>query len=98
MNRLDPDLKRLLRRSRPAVHERPDAAPFGFAGRVVAGWSGKNPESKEPGLHRLFAAVAGLACLLILGSGLFLFQQTRTPGLASDFSSAAQFVANTLAP
>ena len=98
MNRLDPELKRLLRRSRPATGEQTTEMPFGFSGRVVADWAGKRSEPKDPGRHRLFATVVWASCLVIAGCGLFLVQQSRTPRLASDFSTAAQFLANALAP
>ena len=98
MNRLDPDLKRLLRRSRTPQADARAEAPLGFAGRVVAGWQRATPESAAQGLNRLFATVAWTAALVVVGCGLFLLQQAREPRLIAEFSTAAQFLAKTLAP
>jgi hypothetical protein len=98
MNRLDPDLKRLLRESVPASSKKPTDAPFGFSGRIVANWSQNRSEPIDSKLNPFFGAAAWMSCLIIVGCGLFFAQQTRTPQLAADFTYAAQFLANTFAP
>jgi hypothetical protein len=98
MNRLDPDLKRLLRLSREEASTASTDAPFGFAGRVVAGWQEASAEPAVQGLNRLFSTVAWTAAAVVAGCGLFLLQQAREPRLVSEFSTAAQFLAKTLAP
>ncbi len=99
MNRLDPDLKRLMIWSRHAPPPAsPDDAPLGFSSRVVAGWHLESPIAPILDLQRYVAIAAWASALVILCGVLFFVNQTRAPKLAVDFTSAAQFLARYVAP
>jgi len=88
MNRLHPDLKRLMAWSSRSLPPEPDGAPFGFAGRVVAAW---NPD-KTPSLFTEFQRVAWSAAWVsvpvILCGVVFLAGQSQVPEPVAGLSSA----------
>lgn len=98
MNRLDPDLKRLMKWSRRAPESLPSEAPPGFSGRVVARREVAPSASPLSALHKLASIAAWASALVIVCGVLFLVSQARAPKLATDFSSAAQFLASNLVP
>lgn len=96
MNELDPELNRLIKWSRKASPPGPAAAPFGFAGRVVASRKLCNIPTL---LHELQQGAWALACAsltVIVCGGLILVSQPSTPAPATGISSALDFVANHL--
>ena len=97
MNRLDPDLKRLMKWSRYAP-PLPEAAPFGFAGRVVANSGSRKAVPAFLAVQKLVGFSAWISGAVILSGGIFLASQTRQPASAFDFTQAYQFVARSIAP
>jgi len=96
MNRLDPDLKRLLKWAREASPSRLEEAPFCFSGRVLA--SIKRVQAPTL-LQELQQTAWGLACAslaLIICGGLVLVSQPSAPAPAAEISSVLNFVANNL--
>ena len=96
MNRLNPELKRLMSWSSRAPSAGQDLAPFGFGGRVVA--------RKMPGrgvtfvseLQQIAWSTACVAVVVILCGVVVLASQAQTPAAAADLSSALQFLASNL--
>lgn len=97
MNRLDPELKRLIRWG-CATDESPVEPSFGFSGRVVAAWRAVQPVASLSTLQGLAFPVAFAAAVVILSGGLYLFHQAHALQPAADLSSAAQFLASNLTP
>ena len=97
MNRLDPDLKRLMRWARQAP-PRGEQAPFGFATRVVAS------SGAQPGLpailtlQRLVGVSAWFSAAIILCGGIFFASQIQDSASVFDFAPAYQFIARSIAP
>jgi hypothetical protein len=94
MNRLDPELKRLLRWSSRAGAPGGDEAPFGFAQRVAAANAPKRVVDLMSELQRVAWSSACLAGVVILCGILFLVKQPQAPETASDLTSALQFLAS----
>lgn len=97
MNRLKPDLKRLIRWAREADDD-PLESPPGFSGRVVAGWRRARVDAPLSALPGLAFRVAFAAAVVIVCGGLYLFTQVHALKPAADLSSAAQFLARNLTP
>ena|SRR2546425_9703907 len=97
MNRLDPDLKRLMRWARQAP-PRAEQAPFGFASRVVAN-SGAQPALPAIlTLQRWVGLSAWFSAAVILCGGIFFASQIRDSASVFNFAPAYQFVARSIAP
>jgi hypothetical protein len=97
MNRLDPDLKRLMTWSRSAP-PLPEKAPFGFVGRVVANNASLQGLPPFLVLQKLLGFSAWISAAVILCGGIFLISQIRQPASVFDFMPAYQFVARSIAP
>jgi hypothetical protein len=97
MNRLHPDLKRLMRLANRAPSSS-NEVPYGFSTRVVANWRAGAPCQEGTALQRIFATVSWASALVIVCCGLFLANQARVPKPATDFTIAAQFLAKNLVP
>lgn len=100
MNRLDPDLKRLLRWSRRGAlpKREPEEAHFGFASRVAASW---NPARNGSLLSELkqFAWASCCVALVVITCGLIvLVRQPQAPEPAAGIPPALSFVASNLTP
>ena len=96
MNRLDPRLKRLFKWAGAAAAAEPEAAPFGFSGRVVA--SRKAMDSPTL-FEELQGRAWGLSCLalaLILCGALVFISQGSSPPSTEQVSSALSFLASNL--
>ena len=97
MNRLDPDLKRLMKWSRCAP-PLPEKAPYGFAGRVVANSASRQMLPAFLVLQRLVRFAAWISVAVMLCGGIFFVSQTRQPASVFDFMPAYQFAARSIAP
>ena len=93
MNRLDPELKRLLKWASPVL---PEEAPFGFSGRVLAS---RKPPQAPTVFEELQSSAWGLSCValvLILCGTLVFASQRSAPPAAEEVSSALSFLASNL--
>jgi len=98
MSQLDPDLKRLLKWARAAMPSKPEEAPFGFCGRVLA--SPRRPQVPSL-LHELQQTAWSLTCvaLVMIACGcLVLASQRSVPAPAADLPSALSYLASNLVP
>ena len=94
MNKLDPDLKRLLQWSGRAPAAKLEEVPFGFSGRVLAA---KRQPQLPTLLQELQRAAWGLTCAslaLILCAGFLWIRQRSTPPPAEEVPSALSFLAS----
>lgn len=96
MNRLHPDLKRLMIWSGRASPPQPEEAPFGFAGRVVAAWTPAQAPTLFLELQRIAWASACVSAAVMLCGVLVLVSQAHAPEPAAAFSSALRFLASSL--
>ena len=96
MNKLDPGLKRLFKWAGEASSSEPEAAPFGFSGRVVA----SRRATRGPTLfEQLQGRALGLSCValgMILCGALVLISQRSSPPSTEEFSTALSFLASNL--
>ncbi|HEV2391672.1 MAG TPA: hypothetical protein VG146_04825 [Verrucomicrobiae bacterium] len=96
MNRMDPELKRLLKWARRASPVLPEQAPFGFSGRVLAS---RKPPQAPTVFEELQSSAWGLSCaalVLILCGTLVFVSQRSAPSPAEPFSSALSFLVSNL--
>ncbi len=98
MTELDPVLKRLFQWSRAAAPVKPTAAPFGFAGRVLAARGLKHPPTLFQELQRAAWGLSWASLALIVCGGLVLAIQRSTPASTGEFSSALSYLATNLSP
>jgi len=98
MNKLDPDLKRLLQWARAASPPEPEEAPFGFSARVLAAGRPVQAPTLFPELRRTAWALSFASLALIVYAGLVLISQRSAPPPAAEFSSALSFLASDIAP
>jgi hypothetical protein len=96
MNELNPNLKRLLKWAQAATPSKPEEAPFGFPGRVLAA---QRPVQAPTLFQELQRTAWGITCAslaLVMGGGLVLLNQRSSPPPEPEISSALNFVANNL--
>jgi len=98
MNKLDPDLKRLLKWAREASPSKPEEAPFGFSGWVLASRKQVQPPTLLQELERAAWTLTCGSLVLIVCSGIVLASQRSAPPPTGEFSSALSFLASNLAP
>jgi hypothetical protein len=96
MNKLDPGLKRLLKWAREAPPSEPEAAPFGFSGRVLASRKAAADSTLFEGLQRMAWGLSCMALGLIVCGALVLISQRSSPSSTEQISSALSFLASTL--
>lgn len=96
MNRLDPDLKRLMNWSGRALRGQPEEAPFGFASRVAAAWTPAQAPTLLLELQKIAWTSASVSAAVMLCGVLVLASQAHAPEPAAAFSSALRFLANSL--
>ncbi len=96
MNKLDPDLKRLLEWAREASASEIEAAPFGFPGRVLASRRLVQTPSLYQELQRAAWILTGASLVLILCGGIVLANQRPDPAPAAELPSALSFLASNL--
>jgi len=92
MNRLHPDLKRLMAWSSRSLPPEPDEAPLGFAGRVVAAWNSAHTPSLFAQLQRLAWSSAWASAPVILCGAVFLVSQAQVPEPVAGLASALRFL------
>lgn len=97
MNELDPDLKRLLKWTREASPSKPEEAPFGFSGRVLASRKQVQAATLLQELQRTAWGLSWASLALIVCGGLVLLSQRSSPPPTGEFSSALSFLASNLA-
>ena len=98
MNRLNPELKRLMNWARPGPAQKPDQAPLGFATRVLAGLESEHPAPALVVLERLVAISAWASAVVIVCGLIFLASQPRSSESALNFTSPYQFLAKNILP
>jgi hypothetical protein len=96
MNQLDPELKRLFKWAREAPPSEPEAAPFGFSGRVLASRKAVHGFTLVEGLQRMAWGLSCMALGLIICGALVFISQRSSPPSTEEFSSALSFLASTL--
>jgi hypothetical protein len=92
MNRLHPDLKRLMIWSSRSLPPETDGAPFGFAARVVAAWNPARTPSLLAQLQQLAWSSAWASAPVILCGAVFLASQAHVPEPVAGLSSALRFL------
>jgi hypothetical protein len=96
MNKLDPDLKRLLKWAGAASPSTPESAPFGFSGRVLASTKRTRALTLLEELQQTSWAIAGFALALILCGSLIWASQHSPPEPAGQISSVMNLLASNL--
>jgi hypothetical protein len=96
MNELDPDLKKLIKWSREASPSRPNEAPFGFAGRVLASRNGVQAPTLFQELQQAAWGLRWASLALIICGGLVLAMQRSAPPPTGELSSALSYLASNL--
>ncbi len=98
MSELDPELKRLLRWSKAAKDEQPDAAPFGLATRVAGQWRETLVSTEPMWLPRLQRVATWLSLAIVAGGLTFWASRLNRTANIYDFSSPYQLIAQNVAP
>jgi hypothetical protein len=99
VNQLDPQLRSLLRSSRPQLPFLNPTPPSGFTDRVLANAWHPNPSGfPVNSVSSLISAVAWISCAVILCGSLFLLQHAPDRGPETHFSSTARFLVRDLIP
>ncbi len=96
MNELHSDLKRLLKWARQASRARPEEAPFGFSGRVLASRRPAQAATLLQELHRTAWALTCGSLALIVCCVLVWISQRPAPPPTEKFTSALSFLASNL--
>jgi hypothetical protein len=96
MNELDPALKRLLKWARQASPSKPEEAPYGFPGRVLASRRPARASTLFQELQRAAWGLSWAALALIVCGGLVLVSQRSAPPPTQEFSTALSFLASNL--
>ena len=98
MNRLNPDLKRLMRWSRQApLRPAESNMPPGFAARILARRNLQSDETESLDFQPLVGWAAWASGLVIIGGLAIILTNTRL-GIPLEWASGAQFAINQLAP
>lgn len=95
MNKLDPELKRLMAWADRAAPAQTKEAPFGFASRVVA-LRPAQPSSLLIALRQIAWTSACVSLAVILGGLVVLARQVHAPEPARGIPSALSFLASNL--
>jgi hypothetical protein len=95
MNKLDPELKRLMTWAGRAAPAQKEEAPFGFANRVVA-LRPAQPGSLLIALRQIALTSACVSLAVILGGLVVLARQVHAPEPARGIPSALSFLASNL--
>jgi hypothetical protein len=98
MNRLNADLKRLLKRAGQTSQLQSEEAPFGFASRVVAAWNPARTSTPLFELQQIAWLSVGVSTVVILCAIAILLSQPRVPESAAGLTSAIQFLASNFTP
>ncbi len=93
--KLHPDLKRLLILSGQGPPP-PEAAPFGFAARVVAAWTPARKPTLLFELQRVAWSSAFVSLVVILCGVVVLLSQADAPEPATGLSSAVRFLVSNI--
>lgn len=98
MNRLTPELERLIVWARQAPELRPKAPPAGFAVRVARCWCAPSPNSLI-GIWQeaIWGSAWAAAAVIVLGLALLGAQKLKTSS-SYDVSPAFQLVSTELVP
>jgi len=98
MNRLDADLKRLMTWAGRATPSQPEAAPFGFASRVVAACAAAPAPSLLFELQQIAWFSGCVSAVVILCGVVLLVSQPHAPEPAAGLPSAVRFLASNFNP
>jgi hypothetical protein len=97
MNELRAEIKKLMTLARGSLHQRNDAAPSGFAARVVA----RSQLIVKPSILSLqwaFSVASWTAAFVIISCSVVLLKQHRATNPASEIVAAVQHFAETISP
>ena len=98
MNKMDPELKRLLRCARQAPTLPPEQCPWSFAERVVQRWGAFRVQDHLGMWQRVvLGSVWPAAAVLLLGLGILALQRYQANS-SYDLSPAYQVVSVDLIP
>lgn len=97
MSQLRPEIKRLLIQARPPAEPGEEAAPFGFAARVVA-QARLTPVLAMLPLQRIFSTITWVSALVIVSCSVVLMQHRRADDPAIAIVDATQQFARTISP
>jgi hypothetical protein len=98
MNKLNPELKRLIQRARQGSTSAPEEAPFGFAARVVASRRRVQNTTFFQELQHTAWAITVVSLAIITLWGLVLVTQRTASAPAPELPSALSFLASNLNP
>jgi hypothetical protein len=98
MNKLNPELKRLLERARQGSTTAPEEAPFGFAARVVASRRRVQNTTFFQELQQTAWAITVVSLTIIILWGMVLVTQRTVAAPAPELPSALSFLASNLNP
>ena len=102
MNRLHPELKRLMKWAQPAAQpsaeSAPADAPLGFSGRVVARWSDDHTPSPLVAWQRAIWFASWIAAGLIVGGAAWFMVDQQPVSTAHDFVTVYQVFARSIVP
>jgi hypothetical protein len=97
MNKLDPELKQLLKWAGEASPSDPEEAPFGFYTRVLASRKLENAPTLLQELQRVAWGLSWASLALMVCAGLVLISQSSSPSATEGFSSALSFLVSNFA-
>ena len=98
MNRLDPDLKRLMSWARRAPEPEPAEVPFGFSTRVVARWHPEESPTLLAAWQRAVTFAGWVSGLIIIVGVAFFLTQQQPVSTADNFVATYQVLAKSIAP
>ena len=98
MNRLDPDLKRLMKWAQHAPESASSEAPFGFSTRVVARWQPRESASLLAAWQRAVTFAGWISGLIIVAGVAFFLTQREPANTADNFVAAYQVLAKSITP
>ena len=98
MNRLDPDLKRLMKWAQRAPETASSEAPFGFSTRVVARWQPEDSLTLLAAWQRAVTFAGWVSGLLIVAGVAFFLTQQQPVSTADNFVTAYQALAKSIVP
>lgn len=96
MNKLNPDLKRLLKWAHISSPPSQEEAPFGFAARVLASRPPAEASTLIQDLQRVASGLSWIAVAVIVLCTVVLINQGSAPAPAKEFSSALNFLTSNL--
>ncbi len=98
MSQLDPELRHLIRWSRAANDEQPEAAPFGMASRIGSRWRETVVQGEPEWWRRFQVTTAWMSVGILVIGGAIWGSRLTSSASAYDFAPAYQLIARNIAP